>query len=275
MRNKLILATLFFFLATCITYSQEQDFKFLHGLGETKHHQINYQILNQTYHIYVMLPENMENNKKYPTVYLLDGGITYPLLSSYYKYLRYGEELPQLIIVGISYGTDDWQKGNMRSRDFTAKAVERTFWGGAPEFSKFLSAELFPFIEYNYPSDSTHRIIFGQSLGGQFVLYVAQTKPSLFWGYIASNPALHRNLDFFLETKPIPINKIKLPRLFVSSGSKDELTFREPAIKWFQFWNGQKTRPWFLKTTSLEGQSHFSAAPEAFRKGLNWIFQED
>ncbi len=275
MKNNFILAIFLLFLLARITFSQEQNFNFLHSLSETKYHKIDYQTLSQTYHIYVMLPDKIEKDKIYPTVYLLDGGITYPLLTSYYKYLGNGEELPPLIIVGISYGTNDWQKGNMRSRDFTAKAADRSFWGGASEFSKFLSSELFPFIENSYPSDSTQRIIFGQSLGGQFVLYVAQTKPSLFKGYIASNPALHRNLDFFLETKPKQINKNKLPRLFVSSGSQDDKIFREPALKWFQFWNGQKTLPWVLKTNSLEGQTHFSAAPTAFRQGLRWIFQDN
>ena len=244
-------------------------------MKKSKYHQIVSKPLNQTYHIYVKEPEEIENDKKYPTIYLLDGGITFPLLVSYYKYLRIGNEVPQMIIVGISYGTDDWKKGNMRSRDFTAQAEDRSFWGGAPDFLEFLSTELFSTIENNYPSDSTQRIIFGQSLGGQFVFYAAQNKPSLFYGYIASNPALHRNLEFYLESKSLPINRIKPPRLFVSSGGDDELIFREPAIKWFQFWNGQKKRPWNLKTSILEGQSHFSAAPEAFREGLKWIFLED
>jgi predicted alpha/beta superfamily hydrolase len=272
MRNKIILTVFFLFLITNKTFSQELDYTYLHGLSKTKYHQINYRALDQIYHIYVMIPEETKKDKIYPTVYLLDGGITYPLLSSYYKYLHNGKEVPQVIIVGISYGTNDWQKGNMRSRDFTAEAADRSFWGGAPEFSKFLSSELIPFIENHYPSDSTQRIIFGQSLGGQFVLYTALTNPSLFWGYIASNPALHRNLEYFLEIKPHETNQFDIARLYVSSGSHDEPRFREPATKWIRFWNKQKTLPWILKTEILEGESHFSAAPAAFRQGLRWIF---
>ena len=275
MKNKLILSFFLLCIGTCFIFSKDQDFRFLYSLSESKYHEIKYDALDQSYHIYVMLPDTFEKGKTYPTVYLLDGGITYPLLSSFYNYVRYGEELPPLIIVGISYGTDDWQQGNMRSRDFTASSTEKSFWGGAPEFQKFLTSKLIPFIETNYPSDSDQRIIFGQSLGGQFVLYTAQTKPNLFMGYIASNPALHRNLDFFLETKPKQINTEKLPRLFVSSGSHDDVRFRQPALEWFQFWNGQKSLPWTLKTTTLEGQTHFSAAPTAFHQGLRWIFSDE
>ncbi|KAA3658609.1 MAG: alpha/beta hydrolase [Calditrichaeota bacterium] len=274
MSKKLILAGCLFFLMRNISFSQQQNFEFLHGLRGTTYHQINYHALQQTYHIYVMAPEKIDNDQKLPTVYLLDAGITYPLLASYYNYLRLGEELPPLVIVGISYGTNDWQKGNMRSRDFTAHAADRSFWGGAPDFAEFLSAALFPLIEDNYPSEAAKRIIFGQSLGGQFALYAAQAKPNLFFGHIASNPALHRNLDFFLETKPVTENQKKISRVFVSSGSEDDTRFREPLLKWIQFWHHQQNPPWLLKTVTLEGHGHFSAAPIAFRNGLRWILQE-
>lgn len=272
---KLILLILFIFFIIDSALAQQKDLAFLHGLQETKYYQINYKALEQTYHIYVMSPEKIEQEKKYPIVYLLDGGITFPLLASYYKYLSFGSEVPEMIIVGISYGTNDWQKGNMRSRDFTAESEERSYWGGAPEFLEFFSAELFPFIEDQYPSDASQRIIFGQSLGGQFVLYAAQNEPGLFHGYIASNPALHRNLDYFIETKPAPVSNNHKPRLYVSSGSEDDPRFREPAMKWIQFWNEQESLPWQLKTATLDGQSHFSAAPLAFRQGLHWIFQQE
>lgn len=275
MRKKLVSVIILLFMATCASYPQEQGFKFLHSIGGTEYQEINYQNLDQTYHIYVLTPEIIEPNQKYPTVYLLDGGITYPLLSSYYKYLRLGDEVPEMIIVGISYGTNDWRKGNARSRDFTTKSEERSFWGGAPDFMEFLSSELFPLIESTYPSDATHRIVFGQSLGGQFVLYAALSNPGLFWGHIASNPALHRNLDFFLESTTGSNTNNNRPRLFVSSGSQDDLRFREPALKWIKFWNEQKNTPWVLKTTTLEGHNHFSAGPEAFRQGMRWIFSEN
>ena len=74
---------------------------------------------------------------------------------------------------------------------------------GIGDISYHLFEELIPLIESAYPSDDQQRIIFGQSLGGQFVLYTALTDPALFHGHIASNPALHRNLDFFLHWQGI------------------------------------------------------------------------
>ncbi|KAA3617033.1 MAG: alpha/beta hydrolase [Calditrichaeota bacterium] len=254
-------------------FAEEPGFNKLQGLGETHYYQLNSQTIDQTYHLYVRLPENYESGKKYPTIYLLDGGITFPILGGYYRYLRLAEEIPEMIVVGISYGTSDWQKGNMRSRDFTAKAADRDFWGGAANFQKVLVNEIFSLIEKQYSSDSKKRLIFGQSIGGQFVLYTALTSPDLFWGHIASNPALHRNLDFFIKNPGIQ-KADKQTKLFVSSGENDDQRFREPALKWMKHWEKQSKSPWFLKTATLNGHSHFSAAPEAFRQGLKWIFSK-
>ena len=247
----------------------------LHGLENTHYHRLTSTIADQTYHIFIRLPEGFSADEKYPAVYLLDGGITFPILGGYYKYLELAKEIPATIIVGISYGTSDWQKGNNRSRDFTAKSDERSYWGGAGNFQKVFSEEIFPLVESNYGADPARRIIFGQSLGGQFVLFTAQTAPDLFWGHIASNPALHRNLDFFLNTVPDDAGSTAKPRLFVSSAASDDPVFRGPAVKWIQHWTVKTQVPWALKTITLDGHNHFSAAPEAFRQGLHWIFSNE
>ena len=213
-------------------------------------------------------------DKKYPTVYLLDGGALYPMMAAYYRYLNFGGEIPDAIIVGISYGSDTVEGGNYRSTDYTALSSERDYWGGAGNFQQFISDELFPVIEQGYASDAEHRVIFGQSIGGQFVLYSALTKPNLFWGHIASNPALHRNLSFFLETHIEPEFDRGRSRLFVSSGTLDDPRFHEPAQEWIRHWSAVETRPWDFKATDLEGHSHMSAPPASFRQGMHWLFSE-
>ena len=221
------------------------------------------------------MPEGyQEGSDRLPTLYLLDGGITFPLLSGYSRYLRLGEEIPESILVGIAYGTEDHRQGNLRGTDYTAPSPERDYWGGAGRFQEMLGSELLPLIEDTYRSDSARRVIFGHSLGGQFVLFTAQTRPDLFWGHIASNPALHRNLSFFLETRPkVPTGS--QPRLFVSSGTLDVPRFRQPALRWMEHWSKQEPLPWELESRSLEGHSHFSAVPAAFRQGMTWLFGED
>jgi len=247
----------------------------LQGLGDTRYHRFESARLGHPLHLYVRAPESAAQNpgQRFPTVYLLDGGVNYPLLSAYYHYLRIGGEVPEMILVGLSYGSDTFEGGNFRSSDYTAPSKEREWWGKAPEFHSVLKSELLPMIESEYPSDPGRRIVFGQSLGGQFVLFSALTKPELFWGHIASNPALHRNLDYFLDWKGTGDASREATRLFVTEAEFDDPVFREPAMEWFKYWSKPgREKPFVLEFRTLGGHSHLSAATASFRQGLLWLF---
>jgi predicted alpha/beta superfamily hydrolase len=251
------------------------DSRLLQSLGDVKYHELKTAKPERIFHIFVDLPEDYwKSGTSYPAIYLLDGGNTFPLMAAYHHYLRFGDESPPVILVGISYAADTFMEGNYRSTDFTAPSEERDFWGGANDFQAVLRDELLPLIEESYRADPASRVIFGHSLGGQFVLYTALTQPGLFYGHIASNPALHRNLPFFLKwqgKKDAPVNA---SRLFVASGELEEQRFREPASNWIRHWQAETSRPWILETRILPGQTHLSAVPESFRQGLDWIFSD-
>jgi predicted alpha/beta superfamily hydrolase len=247
----------------------------LQGFGDTRHHLLESAETGSRYHVLVGLPEDYDDTagEHYPVLYILDGGELYPLLRAYHRYLVNGREAPQMILVGISYGTGDWRLGNARSHDYTAPAPEREHWGGAGAFRDFLAGELLPFVEGRYRARSNRRIIFGQSIGGQFVLYTAQTAPTLFWGHIASNPALHRNLDFYLEARDYPDDR-PVSNLFVAAGADDDPEFRGPVETWISRWETAGDRPWRLGIRRLDGHSHFSAPPAALRQGMLWLFPD-
>lgn len=264
------------FLLTVSAASSAVETRFMQGLGDTDYQRIDSEILDRYFHIFVMLPDEYEqrSEENYPTIYLLDGGALFPLLSAYYRYLHLEEEIPDAIIVGISYGSDTFEDGNYRATDYTAKSSDRDYWGGADQFQNFLSDELLPFIERTYRSRANRRVIFGHSIGGQFVLYTALTKPNLFWGHVASNPALHRNLPFFMQRYGKVETAGERSKLFVGSGSKDELRFRVPTLEWIEHWSNNDDNPWQLKTMTLEGHTHMSAPPASFRHGMTWLFSK-
>lgn len=258
-----------------VAMAETVSIKGLQGLDESRYHRIESETLGRGYDVIVGLPDGYDESEKttYPTIYILDGGVLYPLLRGYYNYLRHSEEAPAAILVAVSYGNNDFAGGNLRSTDYTAPSDEREHYGGAANFQSFLKSELLPLIETEYRSSPAQRVIFGQSIGGQFVLFTAQTEPDLFWGHIASNPALHRNLPFFLELHGEPESAAMQSRLFVGSGSHDDPTFREPALRWIEHWSNQHDLPWALQTTTLDTHTHFSAPPASFRQGLKWIFE--
>ena len=269
MKRQQIAALLLVLLGTA--NAAEPDVRFLQSLGDIRYHPVHAEEVERDFHVYVRLPEGYaESDDEYPTLYVLDGGELLPMFASYYRYLNFGEEVPDMIIVGIAYGSDDFEGGNFRSTDYTAPSAEREYWGGAGGFQAFLEAQLFPLVEGEYRSRQSRRIVFGHSIGGQFVLYTAMTKPKLFWGHVASNPALHRNLEFFLEEQADYSGPAQT-RLFVASGTNDDPRFREPALQWAAHWTDRDV-PWRWQFVDLDGHSHMSAPPAAFRQGLGWLF---
>jgi predicted alpha/beta superfamily hydrolase len=249
------------------------DYSKLQGLGTVEYLLLTEEKSSneiQNYHIFVRLPDGYSKDSSitYPTVYLLDGGTNFPMMAAYYRYLRFTEELPDLIIVGISYGTDDWKEGNARSFDYTAPADQAEHWGGASQFDQFIARKLMPTIQSKYKVDGEQQILFGQSLGGQFALYTSMYGVTPFYAVIASNPAFHRNLAFFKQTlKPSK----KRPMAFVSLAELDDERFRIPAKDWQTFWRKKNPPDWQLQFLELQGHNHLSANPEVFRQGLKWV----
>ena len=248
------------------------DTRYLQGLGEVHYQRLDSDVLGRALHLYVRVPESKAPGQRFPVVYLLDGGAFFPLLSAYYHTLRWGEEVPELVLVGISYGSDRFADGNYRASDFTAPAPDREWWGGAPKFQQALAQEVLPRVESAYPADPGRRILFGQSLGGQFVLYSALTRPALFAGHIASNPALNRNLDWFLEWRGAGPEPRAATRLFLAAAEWEDERFRQPAQQWIAHWSAAgRPQPFRLEVRALAGHTHLSAVTEAFRLGVPWL----
>lgn len=251
------------------------DFSKLTGLNDPRHFVLKSKVVGRDYQIFVRLPEAYDpESAAYPVVYLLDGDITFPMLGAYERYLSFYGETPDVILVGIGYGARTRSEGNRRTFDYTVASPTREDTGGAQNFRQMLETEAIPLIEANYNADPEKRIIFGQSLGGQFVLYTALTRPDLFWGYIASNPAIQDNAAFF-SGQNFDSGQRSAPRLFVVSGSDERERYAEPMRAWRAHWVGERAKPWTLKTAILDGHSHVSIGPAAYRRGIAWLFSKD
>ncbi len=252
--------------------SRAADTDQLTSLKGTDYQLIRSAILDHDYHIYVKVPEQAkaEPNKKWPVVYLLDGGNNFPLLTPYAEMLSWFGDLPPVVMVGISYGTRDWQQGNNRSHDFTLPAEGREHYGGAEKFHQFLSKELMPKITSQFPVDSKQNFLFGHSLGGQFGLYVTMFHPKTFQGVIASNPAIHRNTASFLEGLE---DHSTQPMLFMMQADMDDERFKNPRQQWLEYWH-DKPHHWLLNEQTIVGHNHMSSLPSAFRQGMIWFFQQ-
>ena len=248
-----------------------QPLEHLNGLNISHYQLLSWTTLEHDYHIYVRVPPGTKTSEKLPTVYLLDGGNTYPMLVPYAKYLGFFDELPPMILVGIAYGTDDWRQGNRRSTDFTLPAEGQDHYGGAESFHRFLTQELLPWVEKNHPSDPQQRILFGHSLGGQFAIYSTMFQPETFAGLIASNPAIHRNTERFTGTVE---STQAQPRLFIMQADGDGDNYQQSRDAWFHHWADQPHH-WQLQVKTAVGHTHMSSVPNAFRQGMMWLLSND
>lgn len=211
------------------------------------------------YHIHIRLPEGYDEapTKRFPIVYLLDGDSLFPALAPTHLFLHYDDKLPDAIVVGIAYGSFDSPQ-NRRQVDFDT---------GAEPFSHFLSRELVPAVERRVRADPSRRILFGQSRGGDYVLYDAYNQPDLFWARIASNPTLTTKL----RPNPLPAKRTDL-QLWVSSGSRDRPAFRQRALDWFSSWEGRSGAPWKLQRVTVEGGTHAADFARVYRAAMRYLF---
>jgi uncharacterized protein len=117
-------------------------------------------------------------------------GDYFPLLAPTHLFHQNDEQLPEAILVGISYGSFD-PAINKRNVDFSAPGSDaRPGEDGAPQFLSFLKGQLIPEVERRYKANPQRRVLVGQSRSGFFVLWSAVQDPGLFWASIASKAAV-------------------------------------------------------------------------------------
>ena len=114
-------------------------------------------VAGQEYELHILLPGGYRNSSKiYPVVYLMDSQWDFPLVKSIYGEHYYDGFIPEMIIVGVTWGGTNPNPDSLRARDYTPTNIGQVPQsGGADKFLSFMKDELFPFMDYNYiPSES-------------------------------------------------------------------------------------------------------------------------
>ncbi|MBE0679365.1 MAG: alpha/beta hydrolase [Bacteroidales bacterium] len=178
----------------------------------TEMRSIHSEILDRQMSIYVKLPAAYYKNpeKVYPVWYVTDANRSFPMLANMVSIFDVPfPTLPEIVLIGIGYEIGDMADfAAWRTRDLTPvnepwadenvgkwlsemtgrETVVRS--GGGPIFLRFITDELFPFVESDYRVSSGDRCLGGISYGGLFTLYVMFEKPELFTKYFAGSPTI-------------------------------------------------------------------------------------
>lgn len=232
-------------------------------------------VTGQEYELHILLPGNyMSSAKKYPVVYLMDSQWDFSLVRSIYGQQYYDGFIPELIIVGVTWGGIKPNPDSLRARDYTpTKIAGAPQTGGADNFLSFMKNELFPFIEKNYKADSTNRILMGCSLGGLFTIYTMFTQPELFTGYAAASPAIgwDREVMYRFE-KDFYQKKLSNPvRLYMTVG---DVEGSRPAYEKFAAQVISRNYSSVnIHSKILENTGHSGTKSETYSRGLQYIFE--
>ena len=147
------------------------------------------EVLSGGREIWVQVPEieekSLDNHQSiFPVLYVLDGEYNFLNTVGISQTLDRAGLMPKVIVVGIS--------GLNREYDYSPTDIKVDYMktGGGPNFLKFLSTELIPYINENYPS-SNHNTIVGHSIGAMFALYsFLEETESVFNNYLVISPSL-------------------------------------------------------------------------------------
>src|SRR5450432_1752412 len=91
-------------------------------------------VSGQEYVLQISLPVGYAgSNKKYPVVYLMDSQWDFPLLTTLYGEQYFDGFIPELIIVGITWGGDHPNADSLRARDYTSTNEIRIQQSGAAD----------------------------------------------------------------------------------------------------------------------------------------------
>jgi predicted alpha/beta superfamily hydrolase len=228
--------------------------------------------LNEARKILVYTPPSYDqNNKRYPTLYLLEAEYAFHYTTGIVHFLAEIDYIPELIVVGITNGD--------RNRDLTPEPGENEkvrfpTSGGADNFLNFIQQEVIPYIDSNYYT-SPYRILVGHSLGGLFAIYTLLREANVFDAVIASSPSLYWNNQIQLSNaKTLLRNRDSFNRsLFITMGSeRDEMV--KSAQQFSKILDQYAPKDFFWKFENMPNEIHSTTPFISIKKGFEFIFSD-
>ena len=160
--------------------------------------------LKETREISIALPPSYKKDKdrKFPLLILLDGEYLMPAFTGALDYGAYWEDIPEMIVVGISQN-----KNNERDTDVTYDKETGLPEGKGNDFFDFIGTELVPLIEKSYRV-APLKLIAGHDITAGFANYFLYKDIPVFDGYILLSPDLPPGME---EQIPERLEKVQKP----------------------------------------------------------------
>lgn len=246
------------------------------SLFDTHTRMLSSSFVNDEYELLIWLPPGYDiSEQNYPTLYILDSPYIFGTAIEAIRLTKMElDTFPDMIIVAPRKKINNMEEDDGRWRDYTPVPFpEKPGTGYAEGFLNFLEQECIPFMAANYRVHPDDRVIWGNSMGGLFALYVLFNKTHLFSRYIAGAPAFMIGETTFFNYEQA-LNVESLPceaKLFVSVGALDR-NFAPNAIAFMDALSDRKLPNLKFQTLVMEDLGHATAAAPAFYYGIQAVY---
>ena len=207
---KFILNTILFLISINLLSSQNLDSLYVSRFNDT----ILSKYLSEKRAIEIQLPRSydIESDKNYPLMIVLDGDYMFNLVSGSVDYLSYWGDIPENLVVGIN------QKDTRFKDSSVFDNINHTPISSTASFYDFIVNELIPFLSKKYRI-SDFKVIVGQERTANFANFFLLKDNPTFRGVVSISPKLSENMTRYLSEN---LSKVNLNIAYTLSSSKKD-----------------------------------------------------
>jgi predicted alpha/beta superfamily hydrolase len=206
--KKYTLNTFLFFLTINLLSSQNLDSLYVSRVNDT----ILSKYLNEKRAIEIQLPRSyeIESDKNYPLMIVLDGDYMFNIVSGSVDYLSYWGDIPENLVVGINQKDTRFQDSSVFDN------ITHTPISSTASFYDFIVNELIPYFSKNYRV-SNFKVIVGQERTANFANFFLLKNVPQIRGVISISPKVSENMNRYLNEN---LSKTNSKIVYTLSSSK-------------------------------------------------------
>jgi uncharacterized protein len=249
-----------------------------HTIAGTELRELPATAQGRAYQLHVALPASYakEPKKRYPVFFVTDGYWDFATIQSSYGGLVYDRVVPEFIIVGLGYAGTNLDYDKLRRWELSPVPFDNSAEasGHAADFLQTVEQAIIPFVDREYRTDPSYRVLAGSSLGGLFTLYTMYTKPGLFQAYVAASPAVALENDwlFGYEDAFAKSGKPLQARLYMTGAENEWPSFLAGIERFHQRITQRKYAGFVFEYRLIDGERHGGTKPESYTRGMRFAF---
>ena len=221
--------------------------------------------LNEKRSFEIQLPRsyNIESEKNYPLMIVLDGDYMFNMVAGSVDYLSYWGEIPENIVVGINQRETRTKDTNIFDN------ITHTPISSTSSFYDFIVNEIIPYFSKSYRI-SNFRVIVGQGITANFSNFFLLKQNPLIRGIVSISPTLSKNMNQYLKEYLTKANSKIVYTL--SSSKKDFETIFNEVLELKNSLDSINNKNFKFKTYIFENENHYILPSVSIPKSIRTTY---